>query len=219
MRSSPKRNSIGYFPIEAYKKGIDMKEDKCAWCQDGGAMEKYHDEEWGIPLHDDQKQFEFLMLEAMQCGLSWTLMIKKREIFRTCFDNFDYQKIIAYEDDDISRIMNYPGMIRSERKIKAIVNNARRFSEIIREFGSFDSYLWNFTEGKTLVYNRNKYPVPVSSELSDRISADIKKRGFKYLGTVTVYSHLQACGIINDHDPKCERYSYICKNYPCKYID
>lgn len=184
-----------------------MEKNRCAWCCDGGLNQRYHDEEWGITLHDDQKQFEFLMLEVMQCGLSWTLMLKKREIFRQCFAGFDYEKISQFTDEDVVRIMNMDGMIRSERKIRAVIHNANRFLDIRREWGSFDRYIWHFTEGKTYIYPKHHQGFwEAKNELSDRISADLKKRGFKYLGSVTVFSHLQACGIINDHAPDCWMY-------------
>ena len=187
----------------------------CNWGFSSEAMRKYHDEEWGVPLHDDQKQFEFLMMEAMQCGLSWDLMIKKREIFQRCFDNFDYDLIAGYNDNDIDRIMNTEGMIRSRRKIEAIINNARCFQEIHNEFGSFCNWLWAFSDGKTILYTGHADgDVPVSNGLSDRIAKELKKRGFKYLGTVTVYSHLQACGMINDHDKNCDCYERINSRYP-----
>ncbi len=187
----------------------------CNWGFSSEAMRKYHDEEWGVPLHDDQKQFEFLMMEAMQCGLSWDLMIKKREIFRRCFDNFDYDLIAGYNDNDIDRIMNIEGMIRSRRKIEAIINNARCFQEIRKEFGSFCNWLWAFYDGKTILYTGHADgDIPVSNGLSDKIAKELKKRGFKYLGTVTVYSHLQACGMINDHDKNCDCYERINSRYP-----
>ncbi len=189
-----------------------------AYCDWGGASDitlRYHDEEWGIPLHDERGQFEFISMEVMQCGLNWNMMMKKRGIFRKCFDNFEYRKIAQYGDADIERIMNTDGMIHSRRKIEAIIGNARAFILIQNEFGSFCDYLWLYSEGKTILYDRhNKGWIPVSNGLSDKISADLKKRGFKYLGTVTVYSHLQACGIINDHDEKCPCYKKIINNYP-----
>lgn len=182
----------------------------CEWCQDNGLMQKYHDEEWGEPVHDDRKQFEYLMMEVMQCGLSWSLMIKKREIFKKCFDNFDYEKIASYGESEINDILNTPDMIRSERKIRAIINNANMFLKIRQEFGSFDKYLWGFSDNKTIVYKAHADEgIPASNELSDRISIDLKKRGFKYLGSITVYSHLQACGIINDHCTECFRYKQL----------
>ena len=187
----------------------------CDWGFSFEAMKTYHDTEWGIPLHDDQKQFEFLMMEAMQCGLSWDLMIKKREIFRSCFDGFDFDRIAAYDDRDVDRIMNTEGMIRSRRKIEAIINNARCFQQIRKEYGSFDQWLWSFSGGMTILYiGHEKGSIPVSNGLSDQIARELKKRGFKFLGTVTVYSHLPACGIINDHGKDCPRYKYIVDNYP-----
>lgn len=187
----------------------------CDWGFSFPAMKTYHDTEWGIPLHDDQKQFEFLMLEAMQCGLSWDLMIRKREIFRSCFDDFDYERVAAYTDADIDRIMNTEGMIRSRRKIEAIINNAKYFIQIREEFGSFSSWLWSYSGNKTILYiGHEKGRIPVSNGLSDEIAKELKKRGFKYLGTITVYSHLQACGMINDHGKDCPCYQHIVENYP-----
>ena len=184
-----------------------MERKRCYWCCDGGLNQNYHDNEWGIPLHDDQKQFEFLMMEVMQCGLSWTLMLKKREIFRQCFAEFDYKKVAQFTDADVAHIMNTEGMIRSERKIRAVIQNAKRFLDIQREWGSFDRYIWHFTEGKTYIYPKHHNGFwEAKNELSDCVSADLKKRGFKYLGSVTVFSHLQACGIINDHAPDCWMY-------------
>ena len=189
-----------------------------AYCNWGNTSElnlKYHDTEWGIPLWDDRGQFEFLMMEVMQCGLNWNMMINKREIFRSCFDNFEYDKIAEYGKDDIDRIMDTEGMIRSVRKIEAVINNARCFQKIREEYGSFSEYLWAYSKGKTILYNKHGDGyIPVSNGLSDAISKDLKKRGFKYLGTVTVYSHLQACGIINDHGSDCPCYKKIVNKYP-----
>lgn len=190
----------------------------CHWSIINEKMKKYHDEEWGIPLHDDKRQFEFLMMEVMQCGLNWNMMLQKREIFHRCFNDFDYDKIASYNEDDITRIMNVKGMIRSERKIKAVINNARCYQKIREEYGSFSKYLWNYSDGKTILYNGHaEGKVPVSNGLSRKISKDLKKRGFKYLGPTTVYSHLQACGIINDHALDCNCYKYISENYPTVY--
>lgn len=196
-----------------------MGKEKCAWCRDGGINEQYHDAEWGIPVHDDRKQFEFLMLEAMQCGLSWTLMLKKRETFRKCFDNFDFEKIAGYDDEKIQSIMETPDMIKSIRKIKAIINNAKAFIKIRDEYGSFDSFLWGYSNNKTLIYKSHQKQWAASNELSDKIAKELKKRGFKFLGTVTVYSHLQACGIINDHEESCFMYREIAEKYPVEYIE
>ncbi len=189
--------------------------ERCGWCLCNEKMVKYHDEEWGIPLYDDKKQFEFLMMEAMQCGLNWNMMIQKREIFRQCFDDFDYEKVAAYGEADVLRILGTEGMIRSRAKIEAIIHNARCFLEIRREFGSFCTYLWNFSGGKTILYaGHQKGRIPARNALSDLISRDLKKRGFKYLGSITVYSHLQACGIINDHVKGCFCYEKILRDYP-----
>lgn len=187
----------------------------CNWGNTSALNLKYHDEEWGVPVYDDQKQFEFLMMEVMQCGLNWNMMINKREIFRHCFDNFDYQKVAAYTDKDISRILNTEGMIKSPRKIDAIIHNAQCFMKIREEFGSFCDYLWQYSDHKTILYDKHGDGyIPVSNGLSDMISKDLKKRGFKFLGTITVYSHLQACGIINDHGCDCPRYAYINNHFP-----
>lgn len=189
--------------------------ERCGWCLINELEIKYHDEEWGVPVHDDRKQFEYLMLEAMQCGLSWDIVLKKREIFRSCFHNFDYDMIAAYSEDDIDRIMNTEGMIRSRRKIEAVINNARRFQEIRREFGSFSDYLWGYTDGKMILYNGHETgKAPAANGLSDRIAADLKKRGFKYLGSVTVYAHLQASGVVNDHWSGCHRYEKLISQHP-----
>lgn len=187
----------------------------CGWKSASILDWQYHDTEWGIPVHDDRKQFEYLMMEVMQCGLSWGLMLRKREIFRKCFDDFDYDKVAAYEENDVKRIMNTSGMIRSERKIRAVINNARCFQNIRKEYGTFSDYLWAYSDGKTIIYKgHNDGCIPVSNGLSEKISKDLKKRGFKYLGAITLYSHLQACGIINDHDLECPCYEKIIKNYP-----
>ena len=186
----------------------------CNWGNTSPINQKYHDEEWGVPLFDDRKQFEFLMMEVMQCGLSWNLIINKREIFRKCFDGFDYDKIANYTEQDIVRIMQTDGMIKSSRKIAAIINNAACFQKIRAEYGSFCNYIWAYSNGKAILYDKHGDGyIPVSNGLSDTISKDLKKRGFKFLGTVTVYSHLQACGIINDHGSDCPRYQYICTHF------
>lgn len=188
---------------------------RCPWCTSSEKMQRYHDEEWGLPLHDDRKQFEFLMMEAMQCGLSWNLMIEKRDIFRVCFEDFDYDKIAAYTEEDIERILNYPGMIRSPQKIRAIIGNAKAFLKIREEYGSFDAWLWKHSGGKTILYQgHQKGIMPAANQLSEEIAKELRKFGFKYLGAVTVYSHLQACGMINDHLETCFRFREIMDNYP-----
>lgn len=184
----------------------------CGWADVNERNKVYHDTEWGIPVHDDKKMFEHLMLECMQCGLSWDLMLKKREVFRSCFDGFDYDKIAEYTDADIERILNTEDMIKSPRKIAAVINNARCFQKVREEFGSFCDYIWAYSDNKTILYyghSKSGGKIPVSNGLSKTISKDLKKRGFKYVGGVTIYSHLQACGIINDHDETCPCYKRI----------
>lgn len=197
---------------------MEEQKKRCAWCLDGGKMQEYHDTEWGVPLHDDQKQFEFMMMEVMQCGLNWAMMIKKRETFRQCFDNFNYEKIARYDEKKIQEIMETPDMIRSPRKIQAIIHNANVFLKIREEFGSFDSYLWGFTNHRTLVYSGHADGnIPAKNALSDTISKDLKRRGFKYMGSVTVYAHLQACGIVNDHVKECFRYTQLVQNHEVQF--
>lgn len=193
--------------------------NRCPWCLVNELEIKYHDEEWGVPVHDDRKQFEYLMMEVMQCGLSWDTVLKKREIFRSCFDQFDYDKIASYSEHDIEHIMNTSGMIRSRRKIEAVIGNARCVQKIREEFGSFSDYLWNWTDGKTLLYKGHELGhIPASNALSDKIGKDLKKRGLKYLGSITVYAHLQASGIINDHLRNCHCYKRLIDQCTVKYV-
>lgn len=196
-----------------------MDYDICAWCKTHPLLYEYHNKEWGIPVHDDKKHFEFLTMEVMQCGLSWLLVVKKREALRAAFADFDYRKIAEFTEEDIRRAMEVPDMIRSERKIRAVINNAKVFIQIQEEFGSFDNWIWSFTDNKTYVYKRHQYDCPVSNELSDKMSKCLKKRGVKYLGTITVYSHLQAAGIINEHWDGCRYYKHINENYPVVFLD
>lgn len=187
----------------------------CSWAHANTLLQYYHDTEWGIPVHDDRKMFEYLSLECLQCGLSWNLMLKKRAIFQKCFSNFDYEKVANYGEPDIKRILDTPGMLRSERKIKAIIHNACCYQKIRKTYGSFCNYLWNYSEGKTILYEgHDRGFFPVSNGLSDRISKDLKKQGFKYVGTITIYSYLQSCGIINDHVRTCPCYQKIVEHYP-----
>lgn len=160
------------------------------------------------------------MMEVMQCGLNWTMMLKKREIFRKCFDNFDYKLVAQYDETKINEIIETPQMIRSRRKIEAIIHNAKQFLKIINEFGSFDNYIWGFSKHKILVYKEHIHgAIPPKNSFSDIVSKDLKKRGFKYMGSITVYAHLQACGIINDHVMDCFRYKQVIKEYPVIYMD
>ena len=187
-------------------------EDKirCHWCLGDELLLRYHDEEWGQPVHSDRMHFEYLTLEVMQCGLNWMMMLKKRDVFRQCFDGFDCGRVAAYDEGKIEEILAFPGMIRSERKVRAVIGNARRFLEVAAEFGSFDRYLWGFSDGRSVLYrDREHY---ATSRLSDEISRDLKKRGFKFLGSITVYAHLETCGIVNDHSETCWKYAALMRN-------
>jgi DNA-3-methyladenine glycosylase I len=181
---------------------------RCPWCGTDPTYVKYHDEEWGVPLHDDRKHFEFLVLESAQAGLSWLTVLRKRENYRKAMDGFDAEKISMYDDKKLEELLLNEGIIRNRLKIKATINNARKFLEVAREFGSFDRYIWSFTQNKTV---KNNFTVlselPATTELSDRISIDLKNRGFKFVGSTIVYAHLQAIGIVNDHLVSCFRFS------------
>ncbi len=179
-----------------------MEQIRCSWANGDPLLEQYHDEEWGDPLYDDRKQFEFLCLEVMQCGLSWMTVLRKRAAMRKAFNGFDPEKIAGYGEEKISELMNTPGIIRSRKKIEAIIHNARRFREVQAQEGSFSSYLWSFVGAVPIRYPRAKRN-RASSPLSEEISADLKRKGFRFLGPVTVYSHLQAAGLINDHQDDC----------------
>lgn len=193
--------------------------NRCKWCCDGGIVQKYHDEEWGIPLHDDKRHFEYISMEVMQCGLNWTMMLKKREIFRKCFAGFEVEAVAQLNEADIEKILQTEGMIKSRRKIDAIISNAKCFLAVVEEFGSFDKYIWSYSEYRTLVYRKHQEgESEARNELSDRLSKNLKKRGFKYLGSITVYSHLQACGMINDHEPGCWMYEKILSQADMEYI-
>ena len=174
--------------------------NRCPWCGNDELYVKYHDEEWGVPVHDDKKHFEFLVLESAQAGLSWLTVLRKRENYRKAYDKFDVDKVSQYDDKKIEELLQNEGIIRNRKKIEASVNNAKCFIEIQREFGSFDKYIWDFVNNCPIVNSWNDVSeVPATSELSDKVSKDLKKRGFKFLGSTIVYAHLQATGIINDH--------------------
>ena len=183
-------------------------------------MQEYHDQEWGIPTHDDQKLFEYLVLESLQAGLSWELIIRKRETIRKCFCNFDVEKVASFDINDIERIMHTDDMIKSLRKVNAMISNAKAFIDVQKEFGNFNKYLWSYSNGKTICYKGHEQGINISkNNLSTLISNDLKKRGFKYVGPVIIYSYLQACGIINDHDKECICYQKIKNTYPCITMD
>lgn len=177
---------------------------RCPWSEKEPIYIKYHDEEWGKPVRDDDTMFEFLILETFQAGLSWITILKKRENFRKAFDGFDYQKIANYNEEKIEALLQDAGIVRNKLKIRATVNNAQRYMEVQEEFGSFCAYIWGFTNGKTIVGNWEKSSdVPATTPLSDKISKDMKKRGFKFVGSTVIYAHLQATGIVNDHIKYC----------------
>lgn len=181
--------------------------NRCPWCGKDELYVKYHDEEWGVPVHDDKKHFEFLVLESAQAGLSWFTVLRKRENYRKAYDDFDAIKVSQYDDSKIKELMQNAGIIRNRRKIESSINNAKRFLEIQQEFGSFDNYIWGFTNNKVVKNHWDDISeVPAVSELSDKVSKDLKKRGFKFLGSTIIYAHLQATGIINDHLASCFRY-------------
>lgn len=190
----------------------------CSW-PTTPLYQAYHDYEWGRPIHEDQRQFEHLCLESLQCGLSWLTILNKRDIIRQCFDYFDIDAVAQYTETDIERIMSTDGMLKSRKKIEAIINNAQAFQRIQDEFGSFCEYIWAFTNYKTLIYEgHSEGRVPAKNELSTRISKDLKKRGFKFVGPVTIYSHLQASGLINDHGKDCPCFNEINEANPVVYI-
>lgn len=177
---------------------------RCAWCGQDELYMKYHDEEWGKPVYDDRVLFEFLILETFQAGLSWITILRKRENFREAFDKFDYKKVAKYSEDKIAELMDNAGIIRNGLKIKAAVTNAQAFMEVQKEFGSFSEYIWGFTGGKPLENNRTTLKdIPATTPLSDQISKDLKKRGFKFVGSTVVYAHMQATGMVNDHVADC----------------
>ena len=183
---------------------------RCAWTNNNEFNIVYHDNEWGVPVHDDKKLFEFLVLDAFQAGLSWLTILKKRENFRKAFDDFNPDIIAKYNDDKILELLNNEGIIRNRLKILATVENAKRFHEVKSEFGSFNKYIWQFTGGKTIVNKRKKLSeIPASSIESDMMSKDLKKRGFKFVGTTICYAFMQAAGMVNDHTIDCFRYNQI----------
>jgi len=180
---------------------------RCHWTGEDELMIRYHDEEWGIPVHDDLKLFEFFVLDAFQAGLSWKTVLHKREAFRVAFDGFDPQEVAKFTEKRVAALMNNPGIIRNRLKIAGTITNARLFLEIQKEFGSFDRYIWQFT-GFKIIRNKHRIPdtIPVSSPQSDTMSMDLRKRGFKFVGTTICYAFMQATGMVNDHLTGCFRY-------------
>ena len=177
---------------------------RCAWCEKDDLYRDYHDNEWGKPVYEDNILFEFLILETFQAGLSWHTILKKRENFRAAFDYFDYKKIAQYDEEKVQELLQDIGIIRNQLKIRATISNAIAFIKVQEEFGSFSKYIWNFTNGKPIENNRkNLKEVPATTPLSDEISKDLKKRGFKFVGSTVVYAHMQATGMVNDHVEDC----------------
>jgi len=181
--------------------------ERCPWCGKDELYIKYHDEEWGVPVHDDNKHFEFLVLESAQARLSWLTVLRKRENYRKAYDNFEPNKVAKYDENKINELLQNPGIIRNRKKMDASINNAKTFLQIQKEFGSFDNYIWKFVDNSPVINNWNSISeLPASSELSDKVSKDLKLRGFKFLGTTIVYAYLQATGVINDHLLDCFRH-------------
>ena len=189
---------------------MPRKVNRCKWCLSSPLYIKYHDTEWGVPVYDDAKIFEFLLLETFQAGLSWITILTKRENFRKAFNNFDYKKIANYSDKKLEKLRLDTGIIRNRLKIKAAKTNAIAFIEVQKEFGTFSSYLWGFVKGKSIQNNfTSTREMPANSPLSDKISKDLKKRGFKFVGSTIVYAHMQSMGMVNDHTTDCFRYKEL----------
>ena len=181
-----------------------MEVVRCAWCEKDDLYRNYHDQEWGKPIYDDETIFEFLILESFQAGLSWYTILAKRENFRAAFDYFDYQKIAQYPEEKVEELIQNAGIIRNRLKILATINNAQKFMEVQKEFGSFSKYIWGFVNHEPII-NRPKTlkEVPSTTEISDALAKDLKKRGFKFMGSTVVYAHMQATGMVNDHVEDC----------------
>lgn len=183
---------------------------RCGWCVGDDLYEAYHDQEWGVPVYDDDTLFEFLILETFQAGLSWITVLRKRENFRKAFDNFDYKAIANYKQAKIDSLLQDAGIIRNKLKVNATVTNAKAFMNVQQEFGSFSKYIWGFVDGKPIKNTLKNYKdAPATTALSDAISKDLKKRGFKFVGSTVIYAHMQATGMVNDHEVGCFRYNEV----------
>lgn len=177
---------------------------RCPWCEGNDVMRKYHDEEWGTPLYDDKKLFEFLVLDAFQAGLTWNIILQKRENFRKAFANFDVKKVAKFGDNEVQKLLANEGIVRNRLKVAATITNAQLFIAVQKEFGSFSKYIWQFTDGKPIVNNwKTQKEFPASTAQSDAMSKDLKKRGFKFCGTTICYAFMQAAGMVNDHLADC----------------
>lgn len=186
-------------------------QNRCTWCENSFEdYIKYHDEEWGVPVHDDQKHFEFLVLESAQAGLSWVTILKKRQGYRKCFADFKVEAVAQYGSGMVEELLQDASIIRNRAKIEAAINNANRFIEVQNEFGSFDTYIWQFVNGKPIIGKwQSLKEVPVTTPESDLLSKDLKKRGFKFVGSTTIYAHMQAIGLVNDHTTDCYRFKEL----------
>ena len=187
-----------------------MTKHRCGWCVGDALYEAYHDHEWGVPVYDDETIFEFLILETFQAGLSWITILRKRENFHDAFDQFDYKKIAKYTEDKVQELLLNKGIIRNKLKIRSTITNAKLFMDIQEEFGSFSKYIWAFVDGKPIKNKlKNHKDAPANTAISDALSKDLKKRGFKFVGSTVVYAHMQATGMINDHEVGCFRYEEV----------
>ncbi|MDP5228764.1 MAG: DNA-3-methyladenine glycosylase I [Cellulophaga sp.] len=187
-----------------------MEKQRCGWCKGDALYEEYHDQEWGVPVKEDAKLFEFLILETFQAGLSWITILKKRENFRAALDQFNYQKIATYDAVKMAALLENKGIVRNKLKIKATVTNAQAFINIQSEFGSFSAYIWSFVNNIPINNKVKNYKdAPPNTPLSDTISKDLKKRGFKFVGSTVLYAHMQATGMVNDHEINCFRYDEV----------
>ena len=183
---------------------------RCRWCLGDGLYLSYHDEEWGVPLHDDSKLFEFLVLEGAQAGLSWITVLKKRPAYRQAFDDFDFARVAEYDEDKVSSLLENPGIIRNGLKIRSAIRNARAFIRVREEFGTFNDYIWDFVDGRPIQNAwQDGSQIPAETPLSNKISKDLKRRGFNFVGPTIVYAHMQATGMVNDHTRDCFRYGEI----------
>lgn len=189
---------------------ISQNKERCPWCLGFEQYIQYHDEEWGVPVHDDQTHFEFLILEGAQAGLSWATVLKKRENYRELFANFDAKKVAEFDQSKIDVLLQNSGIIRNKLKVNATVINAKKFLEVQKEFGSFDHYIWSFVNHKPIINQlKSMKDAPATSPESDALSKDLKKRGFKFVGSTIIYAHMQACGLVNDHLTACFRYKEL----------
>jgi DNA-3-methyladenine glycosylase I len=198
--------------LEAMPTDTKDSQERCPWCLGFQEYIDYHDKEWGVRVNDDQKHFEFMILEGAQAGLSWSTILKKREGYKKAFAGFDYKKVALYTEEKVQGLMQNPDIIRNQLKIRSAITNAQKFQEVQKEFGSFNAYIWSFVGGKPI---QNEWvsmkEVPATTPESDALSKDLKKRGFKFVGSTIMYAHMQACGLVNDHLEGCHRYQDIAR--------